>query len=151
ARAHTRRRAATSVGARAQASMTAADVRAFVPWVLLCVVVFVWGLAPTKAWLNHLFAPQLHVAGLDGLVQRVPPVVAAPQNEPAVFSFNVLSATGPAILVAAVLGGLFLGYTAKGLVRAYVATLGIVWRSLVTISAMLAIGYVTRYSGLDAI
>ena len=133
------------------AAPTPFALRPWIPWILLSVIVFVWGLAPTKVLLNRVFAPQLHVPWLDGMVQRVPPVVAAPQAEAAVYSLNLLSATGTAILIAAVLGGLTLGYSAPALLRAYGRTLRIVWRSLVTIAAMLALGYVTRYSGLDAI
>ena len=125
--------------------------RPWIPWILLSVIVFVWGFAPTKAWLNALFAPQMHVPWLDGLVQRVPPVVASPQTEAAVYTLNLLSATGTAILIAAVIGGFVLGYGPRALVAAYGRTLRVVWRSLVTIAAMLALGYVTRYSGVDAI
>jgi lactate permease len=123
----------------------------WIPWLALCVLVFAWGLPASKTWLNHLFAPQVHVAWLDGVVQRVPPVVAAPQVEAAVFSFNLLSATGTAILIAGVIGGLSLGYAPRQMARVYGRTIVVVWRSLVTISAMMAIGYLTRYSGLDAI
>jgi lactate permease len=71
--------------------------------------------------------------------------------EAAVFSFNILSATGTSILVASILGGFFLGFSITEMVRSYVRTIAIAWRSLLTITAMLAIGYLTRYSGLDAI
>jgi lactate permease len=124
---------------------------AWAPWIILCVLVFVWGLPVSKAWLNGLYAPQLQVPGLHGVVLRVPPVVAAPTAEAAVFSFNILSATGTAILIAALIGGLVLGYSFGGIMRVYGRTLRIAWRSLLTITAMLAIGYLTRYSGLDAI
>ncbi|HJQ20496.1 MAG TPA: L-lactate permease [Gemmatimonadaceae bacterium] len=127
------------------------DGIAWTPWIVLSIVVFVWGLQPAKAWLNRVFAPQVHVPWLDGIVQRVPPVVAAPQVEAAVYSFNLLSATGTAILIAAIISGFVLRYDVRGLARAYGRTLAIVWPSLVTIAAMLALGYVTRYSGLDAI
>ena len=124
---------------------------AWAPWLILCVLVFVWGLPASKAWLNRLYAPQVHVPGLDGVVLRVPPVVATPTAEAAVFSFNILSATGTAILLAALLGGLVLGYSFGGMMRVYGRTMRVAWRSLLTITAMLAIGYLTRYSGLDAI
>ena len=124
---------------------------AWAPWVILCVLVFVWGLPATKAWLNGIYAPQVPVPGLDRLVLRVPPVVFAPTPEAAVFSFNILSATGTAILLAALIGGLVLGYSFGGMMRVYGRTLRVAWRSLLTITAMLAIGYLTRYSGLDAI
>lgn len=138
-------------GAAAPAPAPAAGIRPFVPWMILSAIVFVWALAPVKAWLDGVFAPRLHVPWLDGVVQRVPPVVAAPQTEAAVLTFNLLSTTGTAILVAAVAAGLILGYDARALGRAYTRTLRVVMPSLVTIAAMLALGYVTRYSGLDAI
>ena len=121
------------------------------PWLILCAFVFIWGLTPTKAWLNHFYAPQIHVQWLDGVVERIPPVVLKAQAEPAIYSFNILSGTGTSILLAAVIGGLLLGFSPAGLGRVYAKTLGISWRSLLTIVAMLAIGYLTRYSGLDAI
>jgi len=86
------------------------------------------------------------------MVQRVPPVVApnvAP--EAAVFRFSWLSASGTAILIAAVLSGLMLGYSVRDLARRYRETVVVVWRSLLTISAMMALGFTTRYSGEDAI
>jgi lactate permease len=124
---------------------------AWIPWVLLCVLVLVWGLVPVKTFLNHLFAPQFHVAYLDGVVQRVPPVVSAAQSEPAVYTLNILSATGTSILIAALLGGLAMGCSVRQMGSVYLRTLRIARPSLVTISAMLALGYLTRYSGLDAI
>jgi lactate permease len=84
-------------------------------------------------------------------VQRVPPVVAAPQAEPAVFALNWLSATGTAIFIAAVVSGLSMGCSVRELGRTYWRTLVLVRLSLLTIAAMLALGYLTRYSGLDAV
>jgi lactate permease len=126
-------------------------IRAWIPWLLLCALVFLWGLVPVKTYLNGIFAPQFHVPFLDGVVQRVPPVVATVQPEAAIFTFNILSATGTSILIAALLGGLAMGCTVQQIGRVYLRTLRIAWPSLLTISAMLALGYLTRYSGLDAI
>jgi lactate permease len=103
-----------------------------------------------RALLDGIWAPKLQVPGLHELVQKVPPVVEAPRIEQAVFSFNILSATGTGILIAALLAGTLLGYGARGLARAYAQTLYLVRYSLLTISCMLAIGFVTRYSGTDA-
>jgi lactate permease len=139
-------RASSAAGDAPGSSMVA-----WAPWLILCVLVFVWGLPSSKAWLNGLYAPQVHVPGLDGVVLRVPPVVAAPAPEAAVFTFNILSATGTAILLAALIGGFVLRYSFAGMMRVYWRTIQIAWRSLLTITAMLAIGYLTRYSGLDAI
>jgi lactate permease len=154
-----RRAAATNAGAAAGSSAgTEPDVRAgqfihspWMPWVVLALLVFMWGLPQTRAWLNHMYAPQIHVPWLDGKVQRVPPVVPAPQMEPAVFSLNVLSATGTSILLAAVIGGLLMGCSVGQMIQTYVRTVRLAWRSILTIVAMLALGYLTRYSGLDAI
>jgi lactate permease len=80
----------------------------------------------------------------------VPPVVASPRAEPAVFVFNWLSATGSGIFVAAVIAGLVMGYSLGELARAYWRTIKLVRFSLITIAAMLSLGFTTRYSGVDA-
>ena len=125
-------------------------VRAWMPWVILSVVVFVWGLPQTKAFLDGIGLVRLPVPGLHNLVQRVPPVVARPTAEPAVYNLNWLSATGSGILVAALVGGLAMGYRLREMARVYFETLKMVRHSLLTIAAMLALGFTTRYSGLDA-
>ncbi len=126
-------------------------IRPWMPWIILCVVVFICGLPTVKAWLNGIYAPRFPMPGLDMIVERVPPVVALPSAEGAVFTFNILSASGTAIFVSAIIGGFMMGYKPKQLVQVYGRTLLITWRSLLTIIAMLALGYLTRYSGLDAI
>jgi lactate permease len=125
-------------------------LRAWTPWLILSVLVFVWGLPQTKAWLDGLSVVRIPVPGLHNLVQRVPPVVAAPAPEAAVYNVNWLSATGSGIFVAALLAGLVMGYGGRDLARAYWDTLKLVRHSLLTIAAMLALGFTTRYSGLDA-
>jgi lactate permease len=125
--------------------------RAWMPWILLSVVVFVWGLPQIKSRFNDLFNPQLPVPSLHGVVLRAPPV--APPNaaaETAVYALNLLSATGTGILLSAILAGLLMGCGARELLATYAHTLWRVRHSLLTIAAMLALGYVTRYSGTDA-
>lgn len=126
-------------------------VRAWTPWAILSAVVFVWGLPVAKRGLDALSRPTIAIAGLDNLVLRMPPIVSQARPEPAVFVLNWLSATGTAILLAALLAAAVMGYRPREIARAYGRTLGTVKLSLLTISAMLAIGYLTRYSGLDAI
>jgi len=125
--------------------------RAWLPWVVLSVLVFLWGLPQVKGVLNALSAPKFEVPGLHLLVQRVPPVVQTASAEAAVFTLNWLSATGSAIWIAAMIAGLLMGFSPRQLLREYGATLRLVRTSLLTISAMLALGYVSRYSGMDAI
>ena len=79
------------------------------------------------------------------------PTPEAPTKpEEAVFKLNWLSATGTGILVAAVLAGLLMGFSPLQMLRTYGETLVRVRFSLLTIAAMLALGYVTKYSGTDA-
>jgi lactate permease len=125
-------------------------VRAWVPWLVLSIVVFTWGLPTVKAKLDKLSAPKLPVSGLHQVVQRVPPVVRKPTAEAAIYSLNWLSATGSGILAAAVISGLIMGFTPWKLLQMYGRTIVRVRFSLVTIAAMLSLGYLTRYSGLDA-
>ena len=81
------------------------------PWLVLSVVVFVWGLPSVKTKLDKLSSPKFPVVGLHQMVQRVPPVVRKPTAEGAVYSLNWLSATGSGILVAALISGLVMGFT----------------------------------------
>jgi len=125
-------------------------VRAWIPWVILSIVVFVWGLPQTKALLDGVSIVRIPVPGLHNLVGRVPPVVAKRTPEAAIYNLNWLSATGSGILVAALAAGLGMGYRARELARVYWDTLKLVRHSLLTIAAMMAVGFTTRYSGLDA-
>jgi lactate permease len=133
-----------------EAQNTKLVLRAWIPWIILSVVVFLWGLPQIKTLLDGFSAPKIPVPGLDKLVVRVPPVVAKSTPEGAVFNFNWLSATGTGIFIASIIAGLAMGYSVKGLLRVYSQTIKLVRFSLLTISAMLAIGFTTRYSGLDA-
>jgi len=80
----------------------------------------------------------------------MPPVVAKPAPEPAVFAFTYLSFTGSGMLIAAIISGFVMKLSPLRMIRAYGETIRIVSYSLITISAMLAIGTLTRFSGIDA-
>ena len=124
--------------------------RAWMPWIILMVLVFVWGLPDVKAWLDGIFRISTPFPGLHQQVQRMPPVVAAPQLEAAMLNLNLLSATGTAILLAGVMSGLLLGARPLQIAATYLRALRLVAPSLLTIAAMLALGYLTRYAGVDA-
>ena len=123
---------------------------AWLPWIILSLCVFIWGLKPMKDWLNGLSIFKFPVAGLDNLVFRGPPVAAERKAEAAVFTLNWLSATGTAILISAIISGLLMGYSIPEMARKYLRTIYHVRFSLITIAAMLSLGYVTKYSGADA-
>jgi lactate permease len=137
---------ATAVAAPARAEV----VRAWIPWAILSVLVFIWGVPQVRAALDGISIIRFPVPELHLHVLRVPPVVAAPSPEPAIFNLNWLSATGTGIFAAAVLAGLVMGRSPAELARSYVRTLRLVSTSLLTISAMMALGFTTRYAGLDA-
>ena len=137
-------------------SQNSRDVwRAWMPWILLSALIFIWGMPPTKKLLNRISAPEFRVPGLHNVVLRTPPVVPAPTPdrptppEEAVFKLNWLAATGTGILIAALLAGFAMNFSPREMLRVYWATLVRVRYSLVTIAAMLALGYVTKYSGTD--
>ena len=124
--------------------------RAWLPWIILSVVVFLWGLPQMKAFLDGLSVYRFPIDGLDKMIQRVPPVVAKPAPEGAVYVLNWLSATGTGILISALIAGKLIGASFGVMGRVYLETLVRVRFSLLTIAAMLALGFTTRYSGLDA-
>jgi lactate permease len=125
-------------------------VQAWIPWLILSVVVFAWALPDVKRVLDGISLLAIPVPGLHNLVLRVPPVVPEPRPEAAIFMLNWLSATGTGIFVAAIVAGLAMGYSVRDLLVIYGRTLLRVRISLLTIAAMMAVGFTTRYAGLDA-
>lgn len=124
-------------------------IQAWIPWVILTVFVFIWGLPPVKAFLNGIFAPKFVMEGLNNLVMKMPPVVPTPHAESAVYVLNLLSATGTGILLAAVVGALVMKYKPLEIVKTFGRTFWLVRYSLMTIVLMLGLGTLTRFSGTD--
>jgi lactate permease len=123
---------------------------AWMPWIILTILVFVWGIPQIKSWLDHVSILKFPIEGLNNVVEKVPPVVAKAVKEPAVYVLNWLSATGTGILVASIIAGFAMKYSPLGLLHIYGHTIWKVRYSLITISAMLALGTLTRYAGADA-
>ncbi len=126
-----------------------ATARAWMPWLLLSLFVFVWGVPSVKRALDGLFVLKLPVPWLHQAVVRMPPVAARPEPEAAIWNFNILSAAGTGILLAAIASGLLLGLRPGRLLALYGRAILRVRLSLLTIAAMMALGFVTRYSGSD--
>ncbi|MGO8952158.1 MAG: L-lactate permease [Rhodomicrobium sp.] len=135
---------------QADKTSTGAVMRAWMPWIILSLFVFAWGTPQVKDWLNSIWIAKYPIEGLHNLVQKMPPVVAVPSPEKAVYTLNLLSAAGTGIFLSAILSGLLLGYGPLGLAKTFVRTLHLVRYSLLTIACMLALGFITRYSGTDA-
>lgn len=136
--------------ARKPHGYSAAEIRrAWTPWVILSVVVFLWGVPEVKTFLDGLSVFKFPIDGLHNMVLRMPPVVAKAHPEAAVYTLNWLSATGTGIFIAAVISAFVMGYSPREMMKTYGHTLYAIRFSLLTISAMLALGFTTRYSGLD--
>ena len=129
---------------------TGRKVKAWMPWILVSVFVFAWGLTPVKTFLNGFSLRNIAVPLLHKAVTRTPPVVSKPVAEPAIFVFNWASATGTSLTLAGIASGLLLGFTPLALLKVFLGTLKRIGKSLLTIAAMLALGFSTRYAGLDA-
>ena len=123
--------------------------RALLPWILLTVMVSLWGVRDVNAVLERTTF-KFAIPGLHLQVQRTPPVVEKPVAEKAEFELKWLSATGTALLITGIVSGLLLGLGPVALAGLFAKTVRRTSTSLATIAAMLAIGFTTRYSGLDA-
>ena len=126
---------------------------AWTPWILLSLLVFIWGLPEVKAFLDGIgifTSLKVHVPVLDKAVFRNVPIVPTPKAEDAVFVFNWLSATGTSLLVAGFISGFFLRLSPLRLIQIFWRTMKRISISLLTIGAMLGLGFTIRYGGLDA-
>lgn len=131
--------------------LTQAEVWSSVlPWVIVCAVLLIWGTGWFKAAVNPIFTWNYAVPELHNMINKVAPIVAKPTPEAAVFSFQYLSFTGTGMLIAAIISGLVMGFSPVRIISIYGKTIRICAVSLITISAMLAIGTLTRLSGIDA-
>ena len=113
-------------------------------------MVFVWGLPQAKSQLNAWSKLDYAVPGLHLTVVRDAPVVATPTPEKAIYEVNWLSATGTALFLASLISGALLGLSPRKLAILFLGTLRRTTSRLITIAVMLALGYTTKYSGLDA-
>jgi lactate permease len=137
--------------AKATAKPTTAQVWfSLMPWIIVCVILLLWGTNYIKAILNAYATWNYAVPGLHNMINKVAPIVPVPTKEGAVFSFTWLSYTGSGMLIAAIISGLLMGFSPAKLVVEYGKTIKVCAYSLLTISAMLAIGTLTRLSGVDA-
>jgi lactate permease len=149
-------------------SYTAGQIsKAWTPFAILSLVVLLWGLPSIKLAMNLATTPAFRVLLADGkprpgppgwdvpylhnTISRAVPIVTKPTPEAARYDFNWLSATGTACFFAAIVSGLLLGVSPVRLMKIFWRTLVRMRLAMVAISFMLGLGYVTRYSGLDAV
>jgi len=129
--------------------------KAWSPFAILTVMVTIWSIKPFK----DLFAKDgaLHdliiaikVPYLHQLVQKMPPVVADIQDYDAVFKFDWLSATGTAIMIAAILSIIYLKLKPKEAVVTFGETLNELKTPIYSIGMVLAFAFIANYSGMSA-
>lgn len=130
--------------------------RAWMPFVILTLFVLLWGLPAVKTAMNRWTTPAFERGGwevpaLHLGVTRAAPVVARPTPEAARFDFNWLSATGTGCFFAALVAGFLLGLAPAELARLFWRTLVRMRFAVLAIAFMLGLGFVTRYSGMDAV
>ncbi|MGL4287307.1 MAG: L-lactate permease [Phreatobacter sp.] len=123
---------------------------ALMPWIIVCIVMLIWGTGWFKNTVNPIFTWNYPVPELHNMINKVAPVAARPTPEGAVFAFTYLSFTGSGMLIAAIISGFIMGFSPLKMIAEYGRTISLCAYSLITISAMLAIGTLTRLSGLDA-
>jgi lactate permease len=123
---------------------------ALLPWFIVCIVMLIWGNGAFKTWANSIFTWNYPVPDLHNMINKVPPVAAQPTPEGAIFAFTYLSFTGTGMLIAAIISAGLAGFSPARMIAEYGRTIRLCAISLITISAMLAIGTLTRLSGVDA-
>jgi lactate permease len=128
-------------------------VKAWMPWALLTLFVFLWGLPSVKKVLDGIPGAVLawKVPFVNDVVFRTPPVVLKQVADAAVYKLNWLSAPGTGILFAAVLSGIIIGMSGSQWAQVIKRTLVRLKMPLMTIGLVLGMGYVTKYSGMDAV
>ena len=135
--------------------------KAWVPFLILSLFVFLWGYKPVKDWMNIHTTPSWVTAEgkpnggwntpLHRMISRDKPVVPKPTPEGAKFPFIWLSATGTGCFLAAIVGGTIRGVSPIKLIRLFGHTVFRMRFAVLAISGMLGLGFVTRYSGTDAV
>ena len=131
-------------------------LKAWMPFIVLSMVVLLWGLPSIKTAINSTTTPAFRDGGwnvpyLHKAVVRGAPVVEKAVTEPAKFDFNWLSATGSGCFLAAIVAGVLLGVAPRALAKIFVGTIAKMRFALIAIACMLGLGFVTRYSGMDAV
>jgi len=125
-------------------------LRAGLPWIILTCVVTLWGTPSFSSWIDGISTLRFHISGLDQVVFRMPPAVPRPTAEPAIFVFNWLSATGTGIFLAAMIAAVAMGLRSRQIATTFVTTVVSIRFTMITIAALMGLGFITRFCGLDA-
>src|ERR1700756_3448347 len=105
---------------------------ALLPWIIVCIVMLIWGNGAFKTWANAIFTWNYPVPDLHNMINKVPPVVSKPTPEGAVFAFTYLSFTGSGMLISAIISGFLMGLSPAKLIGEYGRTIKVCAISLIT-------------------
>jgi lactate permease len=127
--------------------------RAWMPWILLTIAVFLWGLPQIKDRVEKKPGAVLlqNVPFVHNVVYRTYPVVKTNAIDKAQFKFNWLTAAGTAIMVSALISGLLSGLSPHQWRDSVLITASRLRLPLLTICLIIAMGFITKYSGMDAV
>ena len=152
----------------AQHPLTSGRVaRAWTPFVLLSLAVLIWCIPAVKRWMAaphevpgtgrvvhlewHPTMPRLHLAIAKGEAVTGHRTPLPEDREKAVLDIVPVSATGTGVFLAALLSGLFLGVRPTELATTLAGTARRMLPAYAAILCVLALGFVTKYSGMDTV
>jgi len=118
-------------------------VRAWSPFILLTIMVIAWGLPPMKELLNSVGQVQFEFPGLHNAI-----IDKNGKALPHIYKLNYLSASGTAILFAAVIAIPLVGLSYREGLRVFIATLKQLKFAILTIASVLAFAYIMNDSGI---
>jgi lactate permease len=129
---------------------TAMVLKGWSPFILSSILIFIAGYPALNRMLTF---PSLRqpMPYLHNLVYRVPPVVSTPSPETAIADFNIIALPGTAVFVGAAIAALLFGMSAPRLLQILRRTFVELIPSLLAISFMVGLAFVTRYSGMDTV
>ncbi|HEX9000214.1 MAG TPA: L-lactate permease [Blastocatellia bacterium] len=129
---------------------TLAVLKAWSPFILASVLIFIASYPKINKYL--LFSElRVPMPALHNAVLKVPPVSPQPTPEAAIIDFNFIGIPGTAVFVGGLVAALFLGLSLKRTLQIFGETLKEMIPSLLAISFMVGLAYVTRYGGMDTV
>jgi len=128
---------------------SASVFHAWSPFIVLTLVIIAWTLGPVKKLLSH-YTIMVNWPDLHKLVMKVQPIAAKPTALSAQFKFDILGATGTAILFAAFLTMFICGQTLRQWLKTFAETCYELRYPLLTIAAVVGFGQLMNFSGMSA-
>jgi lactate permease len=129
---------------------TAAVLRGWSPFIVASVLIFVTGLPAISRYLNF-DALRTPMPFLHNAVLKIPPVAPLPTPEDATVNLNFIGIPGTIVFIAAIIAAVLAGLAWRHTMRLFKETVVQMTPSLLAISFMVALAYVTRYSGMDTV